>query len=217
MLYYRKGQKKGFGSAMYAYFKGTVEEILEDQIVLECHDIGYNIFVPSGVFSYISGIGAQIKLYTYTSVKEDAFMLYGFATKEELRLFKQLITVNGIGPKGALAILSSFSVDTLRFAIMAGDVKTISKAPGIGKKTAERLILDLKDKMSDIDVTLPGFTPVQTLNSELNSQRQDAIDALLALGYAASEAMRACNQIEITEDMDSGEILKQALKIISSR
>ena len=119
--------------------------------------------------------------------------------------------------RAIFAILSSFSVDTLRFAIMAGDVKTISKAPGIGKKTAERLILDLKDKMSDIDVTLPGFTPVQTLNNELNSQRQDAIDALLALGYAASEAMRACNQIEITEDMDSGEILKQALKIISSR
>lgn len=203
---------------MYAYFKGTVEEIMEDQIVLECNQIGYNIFVPSSVFSYIKGIGAEIKLYTYTSVREDAFMLFGFATREDLRLFKQLITVNGIGPKGALAILSTFTADTLRFAIMAGDVKTISKAPGIGKKTAERVILDLKDKVASVDEILSGGAanaPV-LLNAQ-NEQRQDALDALVALGYSASDAMRALNQIEISEDMDSGLILKQALKIISSR
>ncbi|HBA70400.1 MAG TPA: Holliday junction branch migration protein RuvA, partial [Lachnospiraceae bacterium] len=133
---------------MIAYMKGKIADISEDNLVLEVNGIGYNIRISSGTAGLLPGIGEEVKIYTYTYVREDAFLLYGFLTRDDLEIFRRLITVNGIGPKGGLAILSVMTADDLRFAILSGDSKAIAKAPGIGKKTAERVILDLRDKVS---------------------------------------------------------------------
>lgn len=198
---------------MYAYIKGEIVDIAEDNVVLECNNIGYNIKVPFSVIQSLPGIGEDVKIYTYTCVREDAFILYGFLTKDDLWIFKKLITVNGIGPKGALGILSAMSADDLRFAIIAGDSKAIAKAPGIGAKSAERIILDLKDKidLEPIMTKEPVISTEQLLNSDA---KNEAIEAMTALGYSASEAVKAVKQLTITDDMDSGMILKEALKIL---
>lgn len=200
---------------MYAYIKGEIVDISEDNVVLECHDIGYNIKVPFSVIQQLPGIGSQVRIYTYTCVREDAFILYGFLTKDDLWIFKKLITVNGIGPKGALGILSVMSADDLRFAIIAGDSKAISKAPGIGAKSAERIILDLKDKITfEPDRIDQNDTIVTSADSVNSDARNEAIEALTALGYSPSEALKAVKQITVTDDMDAGAILKAALKVI---
>lgn len=200
---------------MYAYIKGEIAEITEDNLVIECNNIGYNIKVPFSVAQKLPGIGQTVKIYTYTSVREDAFVLYGFLTKDDLYIFKKLITVNGIGPKGALGILSAMSADDLRFAIIAGDSKAISKAPGIGAKSAERIILDLKDKINLPSETSGNDNIVPTGASLQESDaKNEATEAMVALGYSAAEALKAVRQLEITDDMDSGMILKAALKLI---
>lgn len=200
---------------MYAYIKGEIVDISEDNVVLECHDIGYNIKVPFSVIQQLPGIGSQVRIYTYTCVREDAFILYGFLTKDDLWIFKKLITVNGIGPKGALGILSVMRADDLRFAIIAGDSKAISKAPGIGAKSAERIILDLKDKITLEPDRIDQNDTIATSADPVNSDaRNEAIEAMTALGYSPSEALKAVKQITITDDMDAGAILKAALKVI---
>ncbi len=199
---------------MYAYIKGEIVDITEDNVVLECNNIGYNIKVPFSVVQRLPGIGEDVKIYTYTCVREDAFILYGFLTKDDLSIFKLLITVNGIGPKGALGILSAMSADDLRFAIIAGDAKAISKAPGIGAKSAERIILELKGKI-DLEPMLTPQEPATSVEGFMNSDaKNEAIEAMIALGYSSSEAVKAVKQLTITEDMDSGIILKDALKIL---
>lgn len=200
---------------MYAYLKGTIEEISEDNLVLEVNQIGYNIRISARTANAIEK-GSFIRIYTYTLVREDAFVLYGFLTKDDLEIFKRLITVNGIGPKGGLAILSVMSADELRFAILSGDAKAISKAPGIGAKTAERVILDLKDKVSLEDALSPkGAGAVDALPTEGSAgSRNEAVEALVALGYPASDALRAVKQVPVTEQMGVEQILKMALKYI---
>ena len=201
---------------MYAYLKGTIEEITEDNLVLEVKQIGYNIKVSARTVNALQGIGSFVKIYTYTLIREDSFSLYGFLTRDDLNIFKKLITVNGIGPKGGLAILSIMSADELRFAIISGDAKAISKAPGIGAKTAERVILDLKDKVS-LDEALAPKDEVSTVSlsgEDNNNGKNEAIEALVALGYSASDALRAVKQVSITEDSSVEEILKAALKYI---
>lgn len=201
---------------MYAYLKGTVEEIAEDNLVLEVNQVGYNIKVSSRTVNAIQGIGSFVKIYTYTLVREDSFSLFGFLTRDDLDIFKKLITVNGIGPKGGLAILSIMSADELRFAIIAGDAKAISKAPGIGAKTAERVILDLKDKVTLDEALTPkvGSVSVSLSDENIGNAKNEAIEALVALGYSASDALRAVKQVEITENSSAEEILKSALKYI---
>lgn len=201
---------------MYAYLKGTIEEISEDNLVLEVNQVGYNIKVSARTVNALQGIGSFVKIYTYTLVREDAFSLYGFLTRDDLNIFKKLITVNGIGPKGGLAILSIMSADELRFAIISGDAKAISKAPGIGAKTAERVILDLKDKVSLDEALAPKEEAyaVSLGKEDLNNGKNEAIEALVALGYSASDALRAVKQVTVTEDSSVEEILKAALKYI---
>ena len=171
---------------MYAYLKGTLEEIAEDAVVVEVGNIGYNVRVSATTTQGLPGIGSEVKIYTYTLVREDAFTLYGFLTKDDLEIFKKLITVNGIGPKGGLAILSVMNADALRFAIMAGDAKSIAKAPGVGNKTAERVILDLRDKISLEDTLLGLGEPVVTASAAGggadNVLKREAIEARVALG-----------------------------------
>lgn len=199
---------------MIAYIKGEIAEITEDNLVLEAGRIGYNIRISSGTAQLLAGIGEEVKIYTYTCVREDAFLLYGFLTKDDLEIFKKLITVNGIGPKGGLAILSVMSADDLRFAIFAGDAKAIAKAPGVGAKTAERVILDLRDKISLEDTLRSGTIPggLEAGSKADHGVRNEAVEALTALGYSASEAMKAVKQVEITETMSTEEVLKLALK-----
>ncbi len=202
---------------MYAYIKGEIIDISEDNLVLECNNIGYNIRIPLSVAQRLPGIGATVKIYTYTSVREDAFNLFGFLSKDDLEIYKKLIAVNGIGSKGALSILSAMSADDLRFAILSGDAAAIAKAQGIGKKSAERIILELRDK---VQFTVSAATDLEVLTSsdttaETNA-KNEAIEALTSLGYSPSDALRAVRQVELTEDMDAGTILKQALKLIST-
>ena len=133
---------------MIGFVRGEIAYFEEDKVVLEVNGIGMNVYASSQTLSNLGSVGQQAVLYTHLNVKEDAMTLYGFLTKEDLKIFRLLITVNGIGPKGALSILNAITPEELRFAILAGDSKTIAKAPGIGAKTASRVILDLKDKLS---------------------------------------------------------------------
>ena len=204
---------------MYAYLRGTLEEITEDNIVVEVGNIGYNVKVSTTTAELLPGLGSEVKIYTYTLVREDTFSLYGFLTRDDLEIFRKLITVNGIGPKGGLAILSVMNADALRFAIMAGDAKSIAKAPGVGNKTAERVILDLRDKIS-LEDTLRGFAePVSSIDGTLSVgagadhvMKKEAIEALVALGYSVSDATNAVKKVEVAEDTTVESILKAALK-----
>lgn len=200
---------------MYSYIKGTLEEVSENLIVVENNGIGYNIRISARMLDELPARGEQVKIYTYLYVKEDAFSLFGFPSRDELEMFKLLINVSGIGPKGGLAVLSVLSANDLRFAIVAEDAKTISKAPGIGSKTAKRLIIELKDKI-DLEAAIEiGFEEMETPaagGSSNNRIRKEASEALVALGYSATEASKVLSGIEITEDDDVESVLKAALK-----
>ena len=201
---------------MIGYVKGILEEIEDDCVIVDVNGLGIRILTGGALASQMLVPGSEVKIYTYTYVKEDAFQLYGFISKDELSLFKKLITVSGIGPKGAASILSAFSAEDLRYAIYAGDIKTISKAPGIGKKTAERLVLELKDKV-ELDYqadTLMGQLADETVGSTEPNNRKDAIDALTALGYSSMDAAKAVKQADPNADMDAEDILKAALKYL---
>lgn len=202
---------------MIGYLKGEIAGIYEEQIVLEVNQVGYNIKMSASTIDCLHGIGEEVKVYTYLAVREDAMLLYGFLTKDDLDFFKLLIQVNGIGPKGALAILSVMTTDDLRFAILAADAKTIAKAPGIGAKTAQRLIIDLKDKVSleDAFEERMSNTKNSTEQNPISAAKNEATEALTALGYSATDALRAVKSIETTDDMDVEMILKQALKNIN--
>lgn len=199
---------------MIAFVKGTIEDLSEENVVIDTGNIGYNVKISTGTAAMLPGIGSEAKLYTYTCVREDSFSLFGFLSRDDLEIFKKLITVNGIGPKGGLAILSVMSADNLRFAITSGDAASIAKAPGIGKKTAERVILDLKDKISLEDTLIHKEMQVvsQTFSLADHHAANEAVEALVALGYSASDALHAVKSVQATEDMDVEAILKLALK-----
>lgn len=201
---------------MYAYIKGELAEINIDHIVIETGGIGYQIFIPGQTFEYLPALGEELKVYTYLYLREDAMILYGFLTKDDLELFKLLISVSGIGPKGGLAILSTLDADDLRFAVLSGDAKAIAKAPGVGGKTAQRVILELKDKMSLEDAFEKKTQHVQeAVNaSAAGSVKNDAVLALTALGYSSTESLKAVSRVEITDGMDVEDVLKAALKHI---
>ena len=200
---------------MYSYIKGELSEIVaENHIVVENGGIGYNIYIPGQVLSLLPGVGEEVKIYTYLCVREDAFILYGFLTRDDLNVFKLLIGVSGIGPKGALAILSVMSTDDLRFAVLSDDAKAIAKAPGVGNKTAQRLIIELKDKLSLEDAFEQRLSHIQEAVSGngLKGIRNEAVEALVSLGYSSAEALKVLRDIEITEDSSVEDILKLALK-----
>lgn len=201
---------------MFAYVRGIVADITQECCVIDVHDVGINIHISAQTAARMPGVGQEAKLYTYTSVREDAFWLYGFLSKGDLEMFKRCITVSGIGPKGALGLLSVMDGDQLRFAILAQDIKAISQAPGIGKRTAERLVLELKDKLdydtADIAREIGGGSVSDAGTVMDHPGKREAVEALVALGYGQTEAMKAVNQVEGADTMDSSTILKQALK-----
>ena len=198
---------------MYSYIRGELAEINPDHIVIDVGGIGYMVYISGHTFEYLPSIGQQIKVHTYLHIREDAMILYGFLTKDDLDMFIKLIGVSGIGPKGGLAVLSVLSADDLRFAILAGDAKAIAKAPGVGAKTAQRVILELKDKMS-LEEAFEKKTEnlSKSGRNEGNSVKNDAILALSALGYSQTESLKAVSQVEITYGMDVEDVLKLALK-----
>ncbi len=200
---------------MYAYLKGELEGITEEGIVVEVNGIGYNVRIPKEIVSQLPPLHYKVQIFTYTSVREDALQLYGFLTARDLELFKKLITVNGIGPKVAQGILSVFDADTLSFAIMAGDAKMIAKAPGVGAKSAERIILDLKDKISiDVSTISEDEKFAETVNKQNDFIKNEAVEALVALGYSQYEAAKAVSKVERSEDDTVESVLKAAFKYL---
>lgn len=200
---------------MISFIRGELVEVYEDMIVLENNGMGFNIKVPASLLTELGPVGDTVKVYTYLHVKEDALSLFGFLTRDDLNVFKMLINVNGIGPKGALAILSTITPDDLRFAVLSDDVKLISSAPGIGAKTAQRLIIELKDKLklSDaFEMALNKNAAKTDKNNTVILARNDAVEALVALGYGSAEALKAVKKVEDAENKDSETILKEALK-----
>ena len=205
---------------MISYIRGPLIEADEDVIVVEAGNIGYNIHVPLSLLETMPPAGTEVRIYTYLRVQEDAMTLYGFGSRQDLKTFKQLLGVSGVGPKGALAILSALTPADLRLAIVTGDAKAIAKAPGIGLKTAQRVILDLKEKVSMEDV-LPSLAEDPSGAGDAAGRRQasgmtgaakEAVDALVALGYSPVEAARAVRKVEGAEEMTSEQILKASLR-----
>lgn len=202
---------------MISYVRGELASVEPDKAVVDVGGVGYGVFMPQQALSMLPSPGSEVKLYTYLNVKEDAMQLFGFLTKDDLEIFKLVIGVSGIGPKGGLNILSCMTPDDLRFAIMSGDAKAISAAPGIGKKTAEKLILELRDKV-DIETVLEnaahGNDTVQVTSGAAESSMQaEAVQALTALGYGNAESLRAVKKT--SPDCQTVEdILKEALKYL---
>ena len=197
---------------MFSYFKGSLEEINVDFVVVENNGIGYKIFVPASVINSFPARGSEIKLFTYLHVKDDGLSLYGFLDKDSLELFRQLLGVSGVGPKGALGILSVLSPNDLRTAVLSQDAKAISKSPGLGTKTAQKIIIDLKDKVSIDDIVPVDDMPVADGALNVSGAKNDAIEALTALGYSVKEAKSAVMKVEDDENYTVEDYLKMALK-----
>lgn len=198
---------------MYAYIYGEIIEKEPENMVIECNHIGYNIHIAPGMLPKFPAIGQMARVYTYTSVREDAFWLYGFTSKDELSLFKLLITVSGIGPKAAMGILSVMDVDTIRLAVISQDAKMIAKAPGVGAKSASRIVLELKDKIKPEDVI--GKPVDDEEDSVIGTLRQEATEALVSLGYTVSDAYKVLQKLDINEDTRVEDVIKMALRQIS--
>ena len=200
---------------MIRYIKGTYTMQFENGIVVETGSgMGFEIFVHQGSPIYKHSEGDEIQVFTEMIVREDGMSLYGFHNRESLEFFRMLTTVSGIGPKGAMGILGSMPLSELKLAIAMGDVKSISKAQGVGKKTAERLVVELKDKVGaqDIDKETGELTGIDLTGDKTgDDSRSEAISALISLGYARAEAFRAVSSVG-EEGLTSEEYIKKALK-----
>ena len=202
---------------MISYVKGILAEKAKDRIVVESGMMGIGIFVPMSVLEVLPPLGEEVK---HLQVREDDMSLYGFLSRSDLEMFRQLLGVNGIGPKGALGILSALRPEDLRLAVMTGDAKAISRAPGVGAKTAQRIILDLKDKVQAEDLLTPlldGSAAVSPAagNGLSGNAVKEAVEALVALGYTNAEAVKAVKSANVTEEMDSEAVLKASLKYLA--
>ena len=203
---------------MIEFIKGELAALDSDKAVVEVGGVGFGVYMSGQALGMLPQPGHMVKLYTYLNVKEDALQLFGFLTRDDLDIFRLVIGVSGIGPKGGLNILSCMSPDELRFAIMSGDAKAISAAPGIGKKTAEKLIVELRDKVQIEDVLEHAAhgdenSGAGTVSDAGGGMQAEAVQALVALGYGSAESLRAVKKTspdcETVED-----ILKEALKYL---
>lgn len=202
---------------MISYIRGELAAVEEQRAVVEAGGIGYGIYMPQQALALLPQPGNEVKIHTYFSVREDAMQLFGFLTRDDLEIFKLVIGVSGIGPKGGLNILSAMSPDELRFAVMSGDAKAISAAPGIGKKTAEKLIVELKDKINIEDMlnhAAAGDIPGANAGEQAAEGVQaEAVQALVALGYGSTESMKAVKKAPSSCETVE-ELLKEALKYL---
>lgn len=200
---------------MIAFVRGTAVDMTENSVIVEAGGIGYEIYMTGTDLSQIH-MGEEVKIHTYFNVREDAMQLYGFRSKDDLQMFKLLLGVNGVGPKAAVGVLAGITAYELRFAILSDDVKTLSKAPGIGKKTAQKLILELKDKMKledafELKLAHEQEKAVAGLG-EISDGRQEAVEALVALGYSSTDALRAVRKVTDVAPDDVEGLLRAALK-----
>ena len=186
---------------MFAHIEGRVEEKRQGELVLDVNGIGFLLRCPASTVAAAPAAGQNMRCYTHFSVREDAMELFGFATKEEKDMFKKLLSVNKIGPKTALDILSTFSIRELSLALVTGDVNAIARAPGVGKKTAQMLVLQLKDSVEQADMDVKTAA-VPALSADA---QEEAIQALLALGYSSAEARGAVAKVQ--DQSDQAEML----------
>jgi len=199
---------------MFAYFKGTLVEVESQQkIVVDVQGVGYLITVPTSLISKLPPRGNEIKVYVYLGVRQDGMELYGFLSREDKLMFEKLISVSGIGPKAAISIMSALTSTQLALAIATGDVKTLSTAPGVGKKTSQRIILELKEKIEkealdtlNVSVELPAEQGME----------KEAVQALMALGYQTIEARQAVIHVK-DQAQDTAELVRLALKALDKR
>lgn len=199
---------------MISYIKGSLEHKGDNNIIIECGGIGYGMTVSGQFMDKLPPVHSEMKAYTYLNVREDGISLFGFYSQEELDIFRILTGVSGVGPKVAMSILSSLTVNELKLAVISEDVKSISRANGVGAKGASRIILELKDKLS-IEDMLDAAYDSSVDYSEVPSGhdvRADVITALTSLGYTGVEAGRAVSSVEGALDMDEEKLLKEALK-----
>lgn len=202
---------------MISYVRGELTAVEKDKVIVDVGGVGYGVFMPEASMGMLPQMGEEIKLHTYLNVREDAMQLFGFLTRDDLEVFRLLIGVSGIGPKGGLNILNQMTPNDLRFAVLAGDVKAISKAQGIGKKTAEKLILELKDKLelTEAGGNEPEGKALLQKSAGTGEIQGEAVEALVALGYGSTEAFQAVRSVEIDGDSTVEEVLKKALRQMS--
>ena len=202
---------------MISYIRGTLSDIDENIVIVENNGIGYGISSSMNTIRQLPAIGSEIKLETKLIPKEDSLTLYGFYDKEELKMFELLLSVSGIGPKGALNILSSMTVSDIQFAVSGADAKAFAAVPGVGKKTAERAIIDLKDKVDIIGAFEAKITADLSGKkaSPAVSVKEEVLEALVALGYSASNAARALDKMTITDSTTTEQLLSDTLKQMS--
>ncbi len=202
---------------MIGRLRGTLVEKLPPEILIECGGIGYEVTMPMTSIYALPDVEQEAIVYTHFVVREDAQLLYGFANKVERKLFRLLIKVNGVGPKLGLAILSGMSADQFVSCVVHDDLTTIVKIPGVGKKTAERLLIEMRDRLKDwhesIDTPATDAAPLDNVvtNTFVNSAKGDAVNALVSLGYSQSQADKAVKAVFIA-DMSSEELIRDALK-----
>lgn len=196
---------------MFAYIKGSLEQKEINFVVIDVQGIGYKIFMPAKAIESLGEIGQIVKVHTYYYVREDNISLYGFSSNEELRMFELLISVSGVGAKSAIIMLSEINPSSFALAVISNDVSKLVKIPGVGKKTAERIILELKDKLK----TEEAINKTEDLNLSIKDETKDseAIAALQVLGYTRKEVENVLGKIDI-KNLELEEIIKQALKYL---
>lgn len=199
---------------MYEYIRGQFQWISKDYVVIELNNIGYKIFTSGNTMSNMPKVGDEVLLYLEQIVREDFIGLYGFTTREELEMFKLLLSINGVGAKAALSLLSISTVNNLKYAIMMGDEKHITRAPGIGKKTAQRIILELKDKLKPDELTSEEGELIEGINdnSDYSFNINETLSALMALGYTEKEAQKALEKVDKTLSIEN--MIKESLKLL---
>lgn len=199
---------------MINFVEGKLKEILENRIVVETSGVGYDIFFPASNFKNLPGLEENIKVFTYMHVKEDEMSLYGFLTREDKEMFLKLLTVSGVGPKGALSIISTLGFSTLMKAISSEDSKLIASVQGIGSKTASKICIELGDKVRKMN--FEGKVDIIKTNNEINSKvnaiKDEAVEALVKLGYKESKARELISTLTLSGDETASDILKLALK-----
>ncbi|MEA4826970.1 MAG: Holliday junction branch migration protein RuvA [Clostridium sp.] len=197
---------------MFDYIKGTYIGLNKEYIVVENNNIGYKIYTSGSTMAKMPNINEEVKIYIEQIVREDFLGLYGFLTEEEREMFNLLMTINGVGRRAALSLLSIASISKLKLAILSGDFKTFIKAPGVGKKIAQRIVLELKDKISKVGEDDIDLENIIDTAQDINRNHDDALEALIALGFTEKESESALKTVDTNGSLE--EIIKSSLKYL---